>query len=469
MSKIPDTVEMQVRDGEEGGTTHDLLEMSRMGKHQVFKRNHHSISILGLATVVTGTWLGMLTNSSFSMLNGGRAGTTWTYLATWLCTLTVAASLGEMASMEPTSGGQYHWVSVFAPPKAQRYLSYISGWLDALGWQAFIAVAAFQAGNLILILVAESTPSYTQQPWHGTLMTVAVALFATAFNTFAARHLPMFEGMVLFFHFLGFFAILIPLWVLAPKASASEVFGTFANYGGWTSTGAACIVGQLASSAAFIDVETQIVESTAVYPFVDAFTVATGSRAGAIGMTVPIIVLSIAMCFNATAAASRQAWAFAGDRGLPYSRMLSKITTINKTPIPANAMLASLTMAIVLSLLILGGSQAFNSILGLVTGAVGLTYALGMACFLWRRLYGDPLPHARWSLGRFGVPINIFALLYEMFATVICFFPLFASATAQSMNWAIAMFAGVAVLCTIYYVVSGRKVYQGPVVKLRSL
>lgn len=36
-------------------------------------------------------------------------------------------SLAEMASMCPTSGGQYHWVSEFAPPKYQRFLSYMTG------------------------------------------------------------------------------------------------------------------------------------------------------------------------------------------------------------------------------------------------------------------------------------------------------------------------------------------------------
>jgi hypothetical protein len=76
------------------------------------------------------------------------------------------------------------------------------------------------------------------------------------------------------------------------------------------------------------------------------------------------------------------------------------------------------------------------------------------------------LPHARWSLGRYGVWINGFAFLYECFTVVISFFPLFAHVTAKTMNWAIAMFGGVAILCAINYFVNGRKVYKGPVVYL---
>lgn len=54
-----------------------------------------------------GTWLGMVTSSTFSLINGGRAGTIWVYLATWFCSTAVVASLAEMASIAPSSGGQY--------------------------------------------------------------------------------------------------------------------------------------------------------------------------------------------------------------------------------------------------------------------------------------------------------------------------------------------------------------------------
>ena len=89
---------------------------------------------------------------------------------------------------------------------------------------------------------------------HGTLMTFAVAGMGFAFNVFAARRIPIFEGIVLVFHVVGFFAVMIPLWVLAPKVDSSQVWGkeAFANYGGWSSIGAACVVGQLAASASLV-------------------------------------------------------------------------------------------------------------------------------------------------------------------------------------------------------------------------
>ena len=65
------------------------------------------------------------------------------YVVVFVGFIFVYASMAEMASMygskiqsslhlltifrAPTSGGQYHWVSEFAPKNQQKFLSYITG------------------------------------------------------------------------------------------------------------------------------------------------------------------------------------------------------------------------------------------------------------------------------------------------------------------------------------------------------
>lgn len=83
-------------------------------------------------------------------------------------------------------------------------------------------------------------------------MTMAVGAFAIAFNAFGSRYLPVFEVIILVMFFVGFLVAVVPLWVLAPRASVGDVFGKFENWGGWSSMGGACVVGQMAASAAFI-------------------------------------------------------------------------------------------------------------------------------------------------------------------------------------------------------------------------
>lgn len=80
-------------------------------------------------------------------------------------------------------------------------------------------------------------------------------MFAIIFNTFLAKKLPLVEGFILIIHVVGAFAIMIPLWVLAPRNSAKAVFTNFANEGGWSSTGVSVLIGmaQIASSLAGFD------------------------------------------------------------------------------------------------------------------------------------------------------------------------------------------------------------------------
>ena len=136
------------------------------------------------------------------------------------------------------------------------------------------------------------------------------------------------------------------------------------------------------------------------------------------------------------------------------------------TPIPINAILFSLTIVIILALINLGSTTAFNSIVALLTSATCFSYALSIGCVLLRRLRGPPLPHARWSLGKFGVPVNAFAIGYVITAATASFFPVAIPVQASSMNWSIVMFAGVFTIATVDYLVRGRKKYQGPVTRV---
>lgn len=190
--------------------------------------------------------------STFGVINGGTAGLIYCYLGTFVGFVAVIASMAEMASMAPTAGGQYHWVSEFAPAGGQQFLSYVTGWICVLGWQTGITSIAFITSSQIQSLIVINNPSYVFERWHTTLLILLVSFFAIIFNTYLAKRLPLVEGIILVLHICGFFAILIPLWVMAPRSTASEVFGTFNNGGGWSSIGLSILVGMLSPVFTFI-------------------------------------------------------------------------------------------------------------------------------------------------------------------------------------------------------------------------
>ena len=187
------------------------------------------------------TYLGGLAGFSFVILSMAEMASMYAYHNT--CLGDEIANL-YFLSRAPLSGGQYHWVSEFAPPSSQALLSYITGWICVLGWHTGIAGCCYTVANMMVGVIAINYPdTYTYKPWHVTLLVIAVALVALMFNTFLAQKLPLIEGIILIVHCFGFFGILIPLWVLSPKVPASEVFGSIEDRGGWGNNGLSCMAG----------------------------------------------------------------------------------------------------------------------------------------------------------------------------------------------------------------------------------
>ncbi|KAH8807096.1 amino acid/polyamine transporter I [Xylogone sp. PMI_703] len=491
------------------GTAADKRDMHVLGKKQVLRRNFKFVTMLGFASTVTASWELLLPLFTFALTDGGSGILFWGFIVCACGMTMVYASIAEMASISPTAGGQYHWVSEFAPRRYQKFLSYLVGWLCAIGWQVFLAGVCFMVGTIIQGLIALNVEGYVWHNWHGTLLTIAVIVFSIVFNTVLAARLPLIEGTVLLLHLAGFFAIIIPLWVMAPRAH-SHVLLEFTNNGGWSSTGLSAMVGLTSPMSVLIGYDCSVhmseeirdasitlpkaimwavipnaimgfimsitliftmgdidnILSTPTFqPFIQIFYNATGSYAGTNTMTAIIIILLESCCVSEIATASRQIWSFARDRGLPGSTWLSHVTP--GWNIPLRAVCVSLVVSCLLSCINLGSSVALNAINSLGSVAILSSYYITIGCLIARRLSGDPLPPRRWSLGKFGLVINILALMFLTPILFFAFWPLATPVTASSMNWSSTMFGGVIIFALIYYFIKGRHEYVGPVLQVK--
>ena len=201
------------------------------------------------------------------------------------------------------------------------------------------------------------------------------------------------------------------------------------------------------------------------YPFIQVFYNATQSYAATNVMTAIIIIMLSACAVSEVAAASRQIWSFARDAGLPGHSWLSKVSPGWNIPIPA--VTVSLTISALLSFINIGSTVALNAITSLGAVAVTTSYYLTISCVVYRRLRGPALPARRWSLGRWGLVINVAALA---FLTPLIFFltwPLVTPVTAATMNWSSVMLCGTLIVAMLYYVVKGRHEYIGPVMHVK--
>ncbi|KAK6399016.1 hypothetical protein LTR65_000574 [Meristemomyces frigidus] len=421
------------------GTEADRRDMITLGKKQVLRRNFKFITMLGFGSTVICSWEVILPVFTFVLTDGGTADLFWGFIVIALGMMLVYASIAEMASMCPTAGGQYHWVSEFAPPKYQKGLSYVTGWLCATGWQVFLASVAFMVAGIIQGLIALNNPNYGFEAWHATLLTMALMVFAIIFNTVLAVRLPLVEGCVLILHVAGFFAVFIPMWVLAPRANPADVLLTFSNNGGWPSLGLSAMIGLTTPITALIGYDCSvhmseelqdasltmpraimwtvgpnaafgflmavtliftlgdiddILATTTGQPFIQVFYNGTRSLVATNFMVSIVIVCLTSCCISEVATASRQLWSFARDNGLPGSKWLSYVSP--GWNIPLRAVLTSLVITSLLSCINLGSTTALNAI--------------------------------------------------------------------NSLGGSSAMFVGVMIVAGVYYAVFGRHVYTGPVV-----
>ncbi|MCJ1237280.1 hypothetical protein MMC14_005265 [Varicellaria rhodocarpa] len=442
------------------------------------------------------------------MYNGGPVTLVYGFLFCWASALVTGASLAEMASMAPTSGGQYHWVTSLSPPKYSVFLSWFTGWVATLGWQANVAAGVFFSSTILQGLLVLNYPSYVFERWHGTLLLYAALLLCVLVNTVAARLLPKIEGFIMILHILGFFAILIPLVYMAPHSSTSFVFKDFINTGGWSSPGTAWLVGLISSNLPFIgydgpchmaeevqdasiivpwcmmgtivingllgfavvltfsfcvgDLQTALTSPTG-YDFIEVFYNATNSRVGATIMTAVIITLVICASFGFLASASRQTWAFARDHGLPFSPFLAHVK--KRFAIPLRAIAFSSVAVALIGLINIGSSVAFDAIVSLTISGDFTSYLIPIVLLIFKRLNGEQVHWGPWRLGPSGLYINILSACFLIISICFSFFPPALPVTPVSMNWSIVMFGGTVLLGMAYYVAYGRKVYNGPVVE----
>jgi len=337
------------------------------------------------------TWEFVLVSLSIGLQNGGFGGLFWVFIGTTLCFSTIVASLAELTSMAPTSGGQYHWVSEFAPIKYQKFCSYAAGWMSSLGWLAAVSSSVFVLTTLVEAIIQVKKEVFGFKNWQYTLIMLGFLVFTIGFNTWGAKALPKIETVSLFGHMAGFLVTIVPLWILAPKNSPSTVFLDIANNGGWSNVGTSCLISQITVLYTMLGSDSAVhICKGQLLPFKDLMadvSVAeevenaslnvpraiwwsyllnvgmglimlvtmlfcigplenalaseapylilfknTGSDAVAYTLLCILLLLVFSGNITALASTSRELWAFSRDNGFPFSSWISKVLSLYTFP-----------------------------------------------------------------------------------------------------------------------------------------
>lgn len=101
----------------------------------------------------------------------------------------IAASLAEICSVFPTSGGVYYWSHLLSTPKYAPIASWITGWLGLVGnWTVTLSIN-FSFALLILSALSLWDETFVATPWQTVLCFWAVMIVCAAINVFGNKWL----------------------------------------------------------------------------------------------------------------------------------------------------------------------------------------------------------------------------------------------------------------------------------------
>jgi choline transport protein len=140
-----------------------------------------------------------------------------------------------------------------------------------------------------------------------------------------------------------------------------------------------------------------------------------------------------------------------------------------KREVPVNSVYMTIVFVTLLSFINLGSSVAFMQVISLGVAAMLTSYFITISCVTLKRIRGEPLLPSKFDLGRWGLPVNIVAVLFLLFSWIFCFFPIGPRPTVVDMNWAVLGYGLVLIFAVAYYVARGHLMYVGPVKYVRKL
>lgn len=117
---------------------------------------------------------------------------------------------------------------------------------------------------------------------------------------------------------------------------------------------------------------------------------------------------------------------------------------------------------IILSLINLGSSVALFALLSLNALAILFSYIPPIVFLLIRKLSGEHPRYGPFKLGRWGIPINLFAIAFLSWGTFWTTFPIMTPITAETMNYAAPIFFVLFAAILGDWFTTGKKRFQVP-------
>jgi amino acid transporter len=115
-----------------------------------------------------------------------------------------------------------------------------------------------------------------------------------------------------------------------------------------------------------------------------------------------------------------------------------------------------------LALVNIGSTIAFTALVSLPTVALYVSYFIPILLLVLRKLAGKHPQYGPFKLGKWGLPINLFSLLFIVYILIWTPFPPERPVTAETMNYAGPITIAVVLLALVDWFTTGKNRFKVP-------
>ncbi|AKF86354.1 amino acid transporter [Myxococcus fulvus 124B02] len=432
----------------------DAAQLQRLGYAQELLRGMGGFSNFAVSFSIISILTGAVTLYGHGLRFGGPMvmGVGWPLVA--VMTLTVAASLAQLASSFPTAGALYHWAAMLGGPR----VGFFTAWLNTLGQFAITAGIDYGLAEFLADMLGWPRERMSVLPLYaGILLSHAVL------NHVGVRVVAWLNDFSAWYHVGGVAVLIGALALFAPKQDAAFLMTRFSSetplyaYGfligllqaQWTFTGY--------DASAHVSEETK--DPTRNAPWGIFLSVAVSAVAGY--LLLGAVTLAIQDLPSTAAAANPFLHVLTQGLGpalggalvgLPASKWLASVSPRFRSPAVA------VWVSVAGSGLVALWAEAYAAMVALSTLALYASYALPVWVGLRARRSGTWSHRGPWDLGRASSWVNVVALVWCGVVMVLFVLP-----PNQLAGYT---FAGALGLLGLYWALVQRHSFTGPKVTL---
>jgi amino acid transporter len=491
-----------------GGSEQDSADLAGFGYKQELRRSLGLFSSFAVAFSYISPSTGIFTLFALGLTTIGGV-FIWTWPVVALGQFIVALNFAEVSSHYPVAGSVFQWTKYLS----NRSYSWFTGWIYLFaGILTVTAVVATLPLALIPALNGLGWHSLNPASLHTQLVFALITLAViTVLNIYGVRLVALINNTGVLFEILGMFVFALVLMAFHNHQGVHVV----TNSGGLPVNGSTFLAAMFMSlfviygfdTASTLAEETRNPRSAApkavLFSVIGAFIIggvfllATLMGIPNLGVaiknawgpaqiiqanfssafsTIYLLVVSAAIfvcCLSILAATIRLCFGMSRDNQLPFSKPLSRVAPSLHTPVWTCIVIALLSAVPFIKY------SGAGIIAIAATGMIYLSYFLGNIVIMAARARGWPRISAPFRLGRWGMLVNVVALLYGGAMLVNFAWPRIASNPKPDQTnglltfgisflnkipilWTVAI--GIVVIGAIYYLITGRRKEFAPVV-----